>query len=435
MSTQATKKDIPLMADGPVFHLWDYCPYPSCGEPTNVEQSERFCGQCGFVFNVCPNCRATNRLLASFCRGCGQRLESTAWPMEAGLHSDWANRSSIRSLADLRSPFPVRLSAGVAGSPIAADGLLVIAQTDGRVSLWSEHTGEQIGFIPVTEQIIVTPALHHGTLFVAAGRRVFAFDLTEFIDQPSLQQVVPVWAHECAGKAVTQPLLVDEKAVYVLSHTGEGATLDAISQQHGQSLWPTPLQFQTDHTTTPVLVDGQVIVITLEGEVSVVQSATGQISQTFSLDRRIDPQVSPFVFENRIFLSDPHGYVFQVVLDRSGPLINGLCDHGSRISSLSANEQFIVLCHMAGVTLLSSRGNPLWSSDTMESVSASPIIAGESVFVIDDAGNGLLFETLKSNPIARVKLLSEEVGPSPLMTPSHIVVVSAEGMVAAIQWQ
>lgn len=435
MSTQATKKDVHMTADGPVFHLWDYCPYLSCGEPTNVEQSERFCGQCGFPFNACPDCRATNRLLASFCRGCGQRLESTAWPMEAGLHSDWANRSSIRSLGEVRHPFPVRLGAGVAGSPIAADGLIVIAQTDARVSLWSEHTGEQIGFIPITEPIHVTPALNAGTLFVAAGCRVYAFDLTEFVDQPSLQQVIPVWAHDCVGKAVTQPLLVDENAVYVLSNAEDGAVLEAISLMDGQPLWAAPVQFQTHHTKTPVLVDGHVVVVTLEGEVSVVQSTTGQVTQSFSVERPIDSQVSPFVFENRIFLSDPHGYVFQVLLDRSGPLINGLYDHGSRLSGLSANEQFIVLCHMAGVTLLSSRGNLLWASDTVESVSASPIISGESVFVIDDAGNGLLFDTLKSNPIARVKLSSEEVGPSPLMTPSHIVVASAEGTVTAIGWE
>lgn len=434
MSTQATKRDVTFAVDDAEFHLGDYCPYLSCGERVNGGEAQRFCGQCGFVFNVCSRCRATNRLLASFCRGCSQVLESTSWPIESGLRSDTVNRGTIRSLGSIVPPFPVRLGATVDVSPIAADGLILIAQSDRRVSLLSEHTGEMIGHIPFTDQVVVTPALRAGTFFAAAGRRVYAFDLTEFIDQPSFQHVAPMWARDCEGDTVSQPLLIDEHAVYVVSRMGPEARLEAISQYDGQTLWAAPLKIDTQLTSAPVLLDGQLLIVKFSGDVVVVDCGTGQETQAFSLNRSVDPQVSPFVSGKRVILADPHGLVFELLLDQAGPLINGLYSNGSRVSAISASEQFIVLCHMAGVTLLSARGNFLWSSDTMESVSASAIIAGESVVAIDDSGNGLLFNTLKSNPTSRVKLLTDEVGPTPIMTTSNIIVVSSGGSVVAVNW-
>lgn len=434
MSFPTTKRDVLMAASGPVFELWNYCPYLACGERTNAEESSHFCGQCGGVFNVCPHCRATNRLLAGFCRGCGRELETEVWPMEAGLRANSLQLNSIRALGELRPPFPLNLGADIEVSPIATVGLVFIVQSSGSILLLSEYTGNQIGHLPILNQIAVTPAFHAGTLFVAAGNRLSAFELADFLDQPVLQPPGPVWAFECVGEAITKPLLIDERAVYLLSRIGQQAVLESVLQRGGERLWPTPFRLDTHQVISPVLVRDQIVLITLAGQVSVLGAAGGELQQNFSLNRRIDPQVSPFVLDNRIFLADPSGYVFELVLDKSGPLINLLYDHRARISSIAASPHFIALGHMAGLTLLSARGNLLWSSDTLESVSSTPIVAGESVFALDDTGNGLLFDTLKSNPVARVKLLAGEVGLSPLLTQSHIVVLGGDGKVAVIDW-
>jgi outer membrane protein assembly factor BamB len=246
--------------------------------------------------------------------------------------------------------------------------------------------------------------------------------------------MAPVWSFECPGKGVTQPLVVDEVAIYVLADRDQHAVLYAVSQSNGAALWPEPLVLETNQVAPPLLVQDQIILIAGSGQVSVVETGTGEITRSFSLNRRVDLQVTPFVVDNRVFLSDPSGYVFELVMDRSGPVINALYDHRARLSSIAASSQYIALGHMAGLTLLSSRGNFQWTSDTMESVSATPIIAGDSVFALDDGGNGLLFDVLKSNPVARMKLLSGEVGMSPLMTQSRIVVVGADGKVVALDW-
>ncbi len=420
--------------DSAVFELANYCPYLPCGELTSVSEESRCCGQCGSAFNVCRKCRATNRLLADFCRGCGQKSGTEVWPMEPGLRSSSIQRDSIRSLDEVHSPFPMRLGVGVQVTPIAADGLIVLAQTDGVVALLSEHTGERIGSFSVAAPISVTPALQSGTLFVASGKRLQAFDLTEFLDQPSLQQLEPIWSFEDIESGITQPLLVDETSVYLLTNGGQRAELHAVSQSSGISLWAAPLGLETNRMAPPLLVEEQIVLIAGSGEVRVAQTHSGEITQSFSLGRPVDLQVTPFVVDRRVVLSDPGGYVFELVMESSGPLINSLYDNRSRLSSISASSRYIALGHMAGLTLLSARGNFQWTSDTQESFSTVPIIAGESVFALDDEGSGVLFDVLKSNPVARIKLLSGEVGMSPLMTQARVVVVGADGKVVALDW-
>ena len=354
--------------------------------------------------------------------------------MEPGLSFSSLERDSIRTLDDVHPPFPVRLGVGVQVTPIAADGLLVIAVSGGGVALLSEHTGERIGDLSVGAPIAVTPALQSGTLFVASGKRLFAFDLAEFLDQPSLQQLAPVWSFECSEKEITQPLLVDEKAVYLLTNRDQQALLYAVAQSNGLPLWPEPVRLVTDQVAPPLLVQGRIVLIAASGEVSVIETETGRITDSFSVQRRVDLQVAPFVVENRILFSDPGGYVLELVIDRGGPLINPLYDHRSRISSVAASSQFIALGHLSGLTLLSSRGHLLWTSNTNESVSTTPIVAGDSVFALDDSGSALLFDVLKANPVKRMKILPGEVGMSPLMTRSRIVVVAADGKVVALDW-
>lgn len=434
MSSSFSTKDTALGTNSPAFELWNYCPYLTCGERTNAGTEGRFCGQCSSAFNVCHKCRATNRLLADFCRGCGEELLANAWPLESGLRSPGIELHSIHALQAIEPPFPIQLGAGIPVPPIAADGLLLISLTNGRIVLLGEQSGRQIGALSVPGGIAVTPALHSGTLFVASDKSLYSFDLSAFLDQPSLQQLTPVWSYDSDSERIIQPVLLDENAVFILGAKSRGSVLSAVSQRGGSPVWSEPIELDTELTTPPLLVGTTLVVITIDGKVTMVEASNGNVSQTFPLNRRVNLQATPFVIDNRIILSDLEGHIFELVLTPSGPLINPLFSHHSRISSIAASAHYIALGHMAGVTLLSSRGLLHWTSDTLESVSTTPIVAGESVFVLDDEGSGLLFDVLKSNPLGRMKLLSREGALSPLITQSRIVTVSADGMVVAIGW-
>jgi hypothetical protein len=355
--------------------------------------------------------------------------------METGLHWSSIPRTTIKSIEAVQVPFPINLGVGVQVSPVACDGLIVICNTNGGVVVISEYTGERLLEFSVGSQIAVTPALRNGMLFVATANEFHAFDLAAYLDQPSRGHITPAWSFSCGAETISQPLLADDTAVYVLTQNSLQTVLYAVSQEDGTEIWPSPLVLHPEQAGCPLLVQNQVVLVSPPSSVTVVAAATGDVTQTFSLNRQVDQQVTPFVTGNRIFLSDPAGHIFEIVFDRSGPLINPLHDAGSRISTIAASNEYLVLSHLAGVTLLSSRGALLWSSEIMESVSTVPIISGESFFVLDDGGNGLLFETLKTNPIQRMRLLPGEIGLSPLRTQSHIVVVGAEGKVVALKWQ
>lgn len=425
------------MVTSPIlFEFSSYCPHLACGEPIENDTAApvRFCPHCGADIINCASCRATNRLLAVRCRGCGRGLNSEVWPMQAGLFASVIAFNSIQSIDQSGPIVPFRLGARVLAQPVAADGLIAVPLDDGCVSIVSELHCRRVGRVSVGAPIAVTPALKNGFLFVGAGRKAFSFDLAAFMYQPSRLHLIPVWTFECAGSEIAQPLLADARSIYLLSRDGSEAILEAVAQLDGERVWAQPLRFSTSQTAPPLLIGERLMVITLAGEVSVIEPETGQVVESFPLGRRVAPQVPPFVIGNRALVADREGNLIQLLLSESGPLVTTIYNHGSRIASLSASEEFIAIGHMAGLTLLNSRGHLLWASDGTEAISVAPIIAGKSVFALDDSGTGLLFDSLRATPAGRVKLLSGEITLPPLMTRSRIAAVNGSGEVVAIGW-
>jgi outer membrane protein assembly factor BamB/predicted RNA-binding Zn-ribbon protein involved in translation (DUF1610 family) len=425
-----------MVASPMLFEFSSHCPHPACGEAIESDAIAhlRSCPRCGADIIACPACRATNRLLAVHCRRCGRDLSSEVWPMQVGLFARSIAFNSIRSVDQSRPIAPLRLGARVLAQPVAADGLIAVPLDDGSVSVVSEIHCKQVGCLPAGSPITVTPALRSGFLFVGAGRTVLAFDLARFMDQPSRLEFKPVWTFECAGSEIAQPLLADARSIYLLSRDGSEAILEAVAQDDGERGWAQPLRFSTCQITPTLAIRDRLVVITLAGEVSLIEPETGQVVETFPLRGRVAPQVPPFVVGNRALIADTEGSLFQLLLSESGPLVTTIYHDGSRIASLSANEEFIAIGHLGGLTLLNSHGHPNWSTDGTESVSVAPIVADKSIFALDDSGTGLLFNSLRGTPICRVKLLSGEISLPPLMTRSRIAAVSGDGEVVAIAW-
>jgi len=413
------------------------CPYIGCGETMDDEAAslDRLCSHCGAGITMCAACHAANRLLAGYCRGCGAGLGAEIWPCHPGLRTA-TFRSSISSIKKARVGFPVHLGRQAIASPLAVSGLLIVSLADGSIDLLSEHTGRRLGRLGVPEEIVVTPAMHAGRLFVAAGRKVYCHDLARYLDQSSDTNGKPVWSCGLGGGSAAHPALVDERTVYLASQDGETTTLHALSQEDGSAIWDDAPRFECGPTAPPLLVNDQIVVISLSGEAFLVNLASGTIEQTFPMRREVEPQVAPFVADNRIILADKRHCVFEIVLNSSdGPSINELHAMRARVTSLAAADDFIVAGHLSGLTLLDRRGHQRWSADDIDPVSVTPIVAGDTVFALDDAGNGLLFNALKSNPVGKVRLFGGEVGPPPLITRTSIAAVSAAGDVVAIEWQ
>lgn len=412
----------------------NYCPQLDCGERLDAGEGAQFCGACGRAFNACRACGATNRLLAQYCRGCGRGLDSVVWPLQAGLQSRTPQHGTISSIGAVKKPFPIRLGSDVLAPPVAADGLIVVATRDGRVVLLGETDGGRLGEINLEDTVAVAPALCGSVLFVAARRTLRAFDLAELLGQP--RQLDPLlWKADCGGDAISQPLLADDKAVYVVTQAGQKAMLEAFAQSDGRRLWPSPLHLDSSFITSPVLAGGELLFSTPTGQLILASPETGEVRASLALGRNIDLLAGSYVAGDRVVMADVDGRVFEIVVSGGGPKVNELYGHGARITALAANERLIALGHTAGLTLLDSRGQVKWSYDNLDAISVTPIVAGESIFAVDDAGNGLLFSERRSNPTARVKLFGGEINTPPLMTRKKLAACSAGGLVAVIDWR
>jgi hypothetical protein len=342
---------------------------------------------------------------------------------------------AIKTIKKPRQPFPIRLGAHVLASPIAAGGLLVISLADGRIELLSEFTGARIASLFTSESITVTPAIRGGRLFVAAGQSVLCFDLARHLDQTPEKRYEPLWSSRPGCGQITQPLLVDAAAVYIVSQSGNTARLDALSPIDGKQVWNESPRFESGLATPPFLVNSHVVVISPANEMYLVQRESGLVKQSFSLGREIEFQAAPFVERNRIILVDKRHTILEVVPDdEGGPLINNLHPMRVRVTALAAAGDLIAAGHLSGLTLLDGHGRQRWSCDDMNPVTVAPVIAGETVFALDDAGNGLLFNSLKSNPVEKVRLFAGGSGPSPAITPTRIVAASCGGELVAVEW-
>jgi hypothetical protein len=355
--------------------------------------------------------------------------------VQRGLQAEGTTFNPIQKIHQMQAPFPRRFGAAVPASPLAVDGLIVLPFSDGTILLISESSGSTVGQITLSSRIAVTPALKGGFLYVAAGSHLEAFDLTRFLYLSSKPSLKPVWSVQSAGGTIIFPLLVDDTSVYLIAREGEQILVEAVSRSDGSRVWSEPLRVGSSQVALPVLIKDVLMLITLDGQASVIDTARGDVRESFPLQTRIDPQVSPYVVNDRVLLADRGGNVIEIILSESGLLSNQLFGQRGRISSLAASDSYIAVGHMAGLTLLNSRGHLLWSNNSLEPVSVPPIIADKTIFAIDDSGLGLLFDVLRSNPVERVKMLSGEISMPPLMTRSNIAAATADGELSLIAWR
>jgi hypothetical protein len=422
-----------MAASAPLSELSGRCPQIVCGELIGLSTDPlRQCPDCRRDLMVCPACKATNRLLVTHCRGCGLGLDTEIRSMQFGLVSTDLPFDSIHSLDQSSPHLPVRLGGRVLAHPVASDGLVAISLLNGTVVLLSELDGRELGRLTVPYEIEVTPALKNGFLYVGAGKELLAFDLARFLDYGSGQEQEPFWIFESESGVIAQPVLADGNSIYLVVQTRNGSVLEAVSQHTGGRVWPEPIPLKTSETLPPVLIEGQLLSVTGGGAVSLIDVVAGRVIRTLSLGSAVDAQVAPFVIGDRMLVSDVNGNLAAIVVRPSGVLVNSIYSNRARISTVSGSKDYVAVGHLAGLTLLNSRGGVVWSYDTIESVAVTPVIAGSSIFAIDDSGTGLLFDVLRSNPTAREKLLSGEITIPPLVTRSRIVVANASGDMAIV---
>jgi hypothetical protein len=353
--------------------------------------------------------------------------------MQAGLQAP-GPRASIARLDECGPPFPVRLPSETGSSPIAVEGLIIVAARDNGIYLVNEQSGALVETLQLSGVVGVTPAIHAGTLFATSLFKVTAFDLAACLAQGGAGRGAQRWDWR-APAPISQPLLLDShtQTLYVCAEEW----LCALQQENGHPRWNKPLELPALPLAPPLLVAGHILVFLENGEVALVGTEIGALLEHVALPYRVEPAVQPFALSDRAVYADPteKGRICEIAVTQYGLGVNQLFTNGSRVTSLAASEEFIALGHLAGLTLMDRAGTRLWRNDDVEAISTPPIVAGQSIFALNDLGQGLLFGIEQSTPKVRRKMLSGVASWPPMLLQHSLAAVSADGQLAVIGWR
>ncbi|MGH9838375.1 MAG: hypothetical protein ACREEM_06290 [Blastocatellia bacterium] len=418
------------------------CPHVGCGKQFEVIPPVRNCPHCDRGVKLCGNCRAANRLLAERCRACGKELALPTPPMQAGLCASPAREwfgEGVTGFGKLRS---VQLKGEVLAAPIALDGLLIVAKSDGDVFVIREHDAAMIASFSGGGPVSQSPAYHAGFLYLAVGNKLCVFDIASKIDLPEKPAITKDAQEDCRGETITQPLLMDGKNVYAVSRRGAQTFIETFELPGPKSANPAHLiRREVRHNlkgaaTSPLLlVKEHLMLFSSNGEIALKIPASDEF-QSHSMNIKPDPRVQPWVAGDRVILLEEDGRITEITLLQNGePSFRPLYSHSTRVTSLSAGDGVIAVGHRAGLTLLTAKGVEKWSEDNLEELPVAPVIIGENVFALDRNGAAYLFSVLKATPLQRIQLFSGEVNTPPLLTSASFAAVSADGQVSFIGWQ
>jgi outer membrane protein assembly factor BamB len=337
-------------------------------------------------------------------------------------------------------PEVVRLGGTVKAQLVAVDGLIVASLHEGNVRLLSEE-GEVLLSLSVggaDERIQVTPALVDGCLYIISGEHLLAYDIAPLLDGHGRITVRTEWETRIAGAVIRSPLVVSGGLIFVVGLDPTQALVKAFACSDGQPAWESMLDVSADSQVHLMVVDNLLVLMTSFGVVRVIQTEKWQLKYETKFEHGLNRNVDPYVFGKDIVFVDEGQNICKFTPGSNQPQPKKLYPIGhSTTTSLATSDEYIAIGHDAGLTLLTASGKVLWSNDTLESISVTPIIAGESIFAVGDEGHGYLFRKSNGNPIGRVSLGGSvgKVQIPPVMTRTRIVIMSANGNFVSCRWE
>lgn len=275
----------------------------------------------------------------------GRVFASTGWGEVVALDAA-TGAESWRA----RNPSPIHTA------PVAAGGRVFVVSTDSEILAFDAATGaSQWAFQAIAEparmlsspspavqgDVVVAPFASGElvALLAANGRRLWSDALTRTSRVTSLSAI-----NDIAGRPV-----IAGGAVFAASQSG---VLAAVDLRTGQRLWARTL----GSIQTPMVAGDHVFVVTTDAQVVCLERATGVVRWVRELRR------------------------FEDVEDRKGRIVwSGPVLASNRLVLASSRGDIAVLNPVDGATVRELRADG--------PVFISPIVAGETVYVLSDSGS------------------------------------------------
>ncbi len=207
-----------------------------------------------------------------------------------------------------RSFWDSRVSALVAGGPIAGMNKLFLGTENGEVFALDAETGELIWQAKIKGEVITSPAIDLGILVVnSASGTLKAFDANTGDELWKVEQDVPA----LTLRGISTPVIASggvivgsgkgEVGVYILEKGQQG-----WSTEVGEATGSTELQRVIDVDSAPVVFGDKIYAISARGNLVAIELKSGRIlwKRQYSSYRQIA------VYRNDIFITNTRGHIY-----------------------------------------------------------------------------------------------------------------------------
>jgi len=217
-------------------------------------------------------------------------------------------QADLSDINDERSFWDSRISALVAGGPIAGLNKIFLGTENGDVFALDAETGELIWQAKIKGEVITAPAIDSGILVVNSASGVLkGFDANTGEELWKAEQDVPA----LTLRGISTPVIASggvlvgsgkgELGVYILDKGQQGWTTEV-----GEATGSTELQRVIDVDAAPVVFGDKVYAISARGNLVAIELQSGRIlwKRQYSSYRQIA------VYRNDIFITNTSGHIY-----------------------------------------------------------------------------------------------------------------------------
>ncbi|MCJ8295532.1 MAG: outer membrane protein assembly factor BamB [Colwellia sp.] len=217
-------------------------------------------------------------------------------------------QADLSDINNERSFWDSRVSALVAGGPIAGQNKIFVGTESGKVFALDAETGELVWQAKIKGEVITQPAIDSGILVVnSASGIIKAFDANTGEELWKVEQDVPA----LTLRGISTPVIASggvlvgsgkgELSVYILEKGQAGWTTEV-----GEATGSTELQRVIDVDSAPVVFGDKIYVISARGNLVAIELKSGRIlwKRQYSSFRQIS------VYRNDIYITNTLGHVY-----------------------------------------------------------------------------------------------------------------------------
>jgi len=207
-----------------------------------------------------------------------------------------------------RSFWDSRVSALIAGGPIAGLNKIFLGSENGKVFALDAQTGELVWQADIKGEVITPPAIDSGILVVNTGSGVMqAFDAETGEVLWEIEQDVPA----LTLRGISAPVIASggvligtgkgEVGVYILEKGQQGWVTEV-----GEATGSTELERVVDVDSAPVVFGDKIYAISARGNLAAIELKSGRVlwKRQYSSFRQIS------VYRNDIYITNTRGHVY-----------------------------------------------------------------------------------------------------------------------------